>query len=283
MPDVDEPIAALISRRVDRYKKQTARAKAERWLPLHVPENQPFGVLIIGDPHLDDNGCNWPTLLRDVAIAGQPGVYGVCVGDKRNNWVGRLVREYMDQETTASDGRRLAAWFLRDAGINWAFSVLGNHDLWNEGEAIASLIADRDLYIASWAARVELRAGAHKWRVHCAHDFPGSSIYNLTHGPARAAMFSGAAAEVYVCGHRHVPALQTFPIDETGRFVHAIRARGYKRHDSYARQQGYSEGDGGESIFLLFNPGARGPAGRIQPFTDPELGADVLKALRKRG
>lgn len=288
LPDSDEPVKSLIARHSARFKRENKRRKAERWLPITVDETGPFGVVVFGDPHMDANGCNWPLLERDLGIASRPHVYGICVGDKTNNWVGRLVREYAEQHITSEQGRRLAKWYLRDSGVNWICHVLGNHDAWNDGPAIYGLLNDGSYYFPNWEARIELRASFRKgakqlrdsWRVHIAHDFRGQSIYNKTHGPLRAAMFSGGAAEVYVCGDKHTYGAQSFEIEETGRLVHVARARGYKFHDEYAVTCGYQQGEVGASIFLLFNPGAKSAAGRVMQFADVETGAQILEALR---
>ncbi len=281
LPDADEPVAALIARHVSRFDREHRRRKAEKWLPITLDEGGPFGVIVFGDPHMDANGCNWPLLLRHIELAKRPGTYGICVGDKTNNWVGRLVREYADQHTTASDARRLAKWYLHGAGVSWIAHVLGNHDVWNDGAAIYGLLNDDAYYFPHWEARIELWAAGDAWRIHVAHDFRGQSIYNKTHGPSRAAMFSGGAAELYVCGDKHTFGAQSFEIEETGRLVHSARARGYKFHDDYAVQCGYAQGEAGASIFVLFNPHAQTAAGRMQVFADVELGAEILAAMRR--
>ena len=282
LPSRDEPLADLISRRVSSFKRRDVRRTAERWLPIPLDRehgNKPFGFAWFGDPHLDDNDCNWPLLIDDIKeVKSTPGMYGAIVGDLRNNWVGRLVRIYMEQQATHAEGLRLAHWFL-DA-LPWKLGVMGNHDMWNEGEAILGLINSTGFFMPHWEARVELRAGRHAWKVHVAHDFPGSSIYNRTHGPARAALFSGGAAELYVCGHRHNMAGQTFDHPETGVVSNVIRTRGYKWDDRHAVQNGFAQGSVGASVVTIFHPGARNAAGRISIYYDVALGCKVLKALR---
>ena len=39
---------------------------------------------------------------------------GICVGDITNNWVGRLMKKYADQETTRKQAIKLIEWFLKD-------------------------------------------------------------------------------------------------------------------------------------------------------------------------
>lgn len=280
LPSADTPLAELISRHVERYDRRTKRRKAEKWFPISIKETQPFGIVFFGDPHLDDPDCDWRLLQSHIEITKQPGIYAACVGDKTNNWVGNLVRLYADQHTTASDARRLAGWYLKDAGIPWLFHVLGNHDLWNQGDAILSLINDNTYYFADWDARVNIRAGGQSWKIHCAHDFKGTSIWNRTHGPMRAAMLSGEA-DLYVCGHRHTFGMQTVEIEETGQVKHVVRTRGYKMHDHYAVVNGFSQGKVGSAVFVLFDPGAASEAERMTTFASVEFGARVLAGLRK--
>lgn len=281
LPDADEPIEDLISRR-ERYAARSAeRRRVETWLPIELPEAGPFGVLWFGDPHLDDDNCDWPTLRSHVDLCKTtPGLYGASIGDATNNWVGRLMRLYADQHTTKHDARRLAKWFLRDCGVNWLLWLIGNHDEWNEGDAILGLIADGATYLPTWEARVEFRASGDRWRVHASHDFKGSSIWNPTHGPLRKAMMAGGLAELYVCGHRHTWAQQCVEIEERGGVAHAVRVRGYKRHDHHAVVNGFAQGSVGAAVLTIFNPLATTPAGRILTFADPIGGAEVLRAMR---
>lgn len=278
LPDEHEPIGELIERCRQRSNRRRTRKAAERWHPITFDEDRPFGVLWFGDPHLDDDGCHWDLLLRDVELCkSTDGLYGASVGDATNNWTGRLMRLYADQETGVSSARRLAKWFMRDAGIPWVLWNVGNHDAWEHGDAILSLIADGSVYLPGWTARVELRAAGQKWRIDSRHDFPGSSIYNKTHGPARAAIFGGEA-DVYICGHRHTYGYQTFEA-AGGRIAHAIRCGSYKWDDSHAERLGFAQSHV-PSVLTIFNPQATTEAGRVLQFADIETGVRVLTAMR---
>lgn len=283
LPDIDEPVEDLISRRAAHARRAAVRRAAETWLPIELPEAGPFGVMWFGDPHLDDDFCDWDSLASHVELCKTtPGLYGASVGDATNNWVGRLMRLYADQHVTKGDSRRLAKWFLKDCGVNWLVWLIGNHDEWNEGEAILSLIADGAVYLPSWEARLEFRAGGDRWRVHASHDFKGSSIWNPTHGPLRKAMMTGGTAELYVCGHRHTWAQQCVELEERGGVAHAVRVRGYKRHDHHAVVNGFPQGRVGAAVLTIFNPMATTPAGRILTFADPVAGTEVLRSMRER-
>lgn len=282
LPDDTEPTEAIIERRCKAYERQKARRDAERWIPITVNETKPFGLLVFGDEHADDNNCDWPELKRDLELCrNTPGLYACAMGDATNNWVGRLIREYENQNVTRKESWQLLKWLLSDDAAPWLFRLVGNHDAWREGDVLIGLFAKGDYLIADWEARIELRAGnGQAFRIHASHDFKGSSIYNKTHGPSRAAMFSGGAAELYLAGHKHCLGTQSFEIEETGKLIHVVRARGYKKHDQYAVVNGFPQGEAGASVFVLFNPEAETAAGRITIFNDPSLGAKVLTSLR---
>jgi hypothetical protein len=281
LPDVEDDPHEIIEQRCRAYTRQKARRDAERWYPITVPETGPFGLMVFGDEHADDNNCDWPALKRDLALAREtPGVYACAMGDASNNWVGRLMREYADQSVTRSQTRTLMRWLLSPDAAPWLFRLIGNHDLWHEGDVLIGLFGGDTHYVAAWEGRIELRAGGERFRIHAAHDFKGDSIYNKTHGPSRAAMFSGGAAELYLCGHKHTFGHQSFEIEETRRYVHSVRAPGYKKHDLYAVTKGFGQGEAPGSVFVLFNPLAETPAGRITIFNDPVLGCRMLEALR---
>ncbi|MEM6903789.1 MAG: metallophosphoesterase, partial [Pseudomonadota bacterium] len=134
------------------FERRHERWKASHFQPVIINSNEPIGIMWFGDPHVDDNGCNWPQLLKDIEIAKQPGVYGVNIGDTTNNWVGRLVKKYAEQETTRTNAWRLCEWFLNDAGIPWLFWLLGNHDVWNDGAEIMKRMNIQKVLMHDWMA-----------------------------------------------------------------------------------------------------------------------------------
>ena len=77
-------------------------------MEIKIKSNKPIGVAFVGDPHVDNNGCNWPLLRRDIAIMRDtPGMFAVNIGDVTDNWAGRLVRLYADQEMSK---KRRGSW-----------------------------------------------------------------------------------------------------------------------------------------------------------------------------
>jgi hypothetical protein len=87
----------------------------------------PVALAGFGDPHIDDPGCAWGDLERDVRICRDtPGIMAVNVGDSTNNWVGRLMRLYADQEVTSKQALTLIEWLM--TALPWLVDQTGNHD-----------------------------------------------------------------------------------------------------------------------------------------------------------
>lgn len=286
-PDEDVPVERLIDLQCERFEKRLAFEKAQEWFPIKVPEDKPFGLLLVGDPHLDDNGCNWPVLRRHVELCRDtPGLYAINIGDTTNCWGGRLIRKYADQDTSAATARRMAEWFLLKSGIRWLVWLYGNHEHMGGGEAILAEMARRHgtqrVVMKDWEARFTIQARVGEpISVNAAHNFPGKSIYNPLHGPVKAAKF-GAAADLFVAGHLHNWGISHWEIPEKESAPLMVRVRGYKHLDGFARKLGFYDQDDGQSILVVCDPGAQTPSGRLTPFVDVERGISYLSWLRRQ-
>lgn len=276
----EEPIERVIRRLAENAKRDKLNADAAKWARVHVADTKPIGIVWFGDPHLGAN-TDWALLERDVALcASTPGCYGANIGDTTNNWAGSLIRKYADDDISRKTERRLARWFLAETGIVWLCWIMGNHDEWSDGAEILRLMnVHQRVTMLDWVARLELCfPGRQRVRVHAAHDFPGHSMWNATHGPSRAAQLT-SDADLYVCGHRHHWGVQQFEMPERGRSPLMVRAAGYKRHDEYARRLGFAECQHGAAVLTIIDPTRKGP-GRVLAFADVEQGCKVLTALR---
>jgi hypothetical protein len=285
-PAHDLPIDKIIGSMTERSALRRASYEAHTWFPVKVNDKKPIGIMWFGDPHIDDDGCDWGLLSKHIELCKQPGVYGVNIGDSTNNWAGRLVKKYADQETSAKTASRLAEWLMLDAGIKWLVFLLGNHDQWGEGAAILTQMAKRHgtqkLVLHDWEARFSLNfPNGQKINIWAAHDFPGDSMWNPLHGPVKAARF-GPDVHLLVCGHKHNWGVSQWELADKGTSPVMIRTRGYKFNDDYARRIGKTEQDSGSSIFTVINPLASTPEGRIIPFVDVETGTDYLQHLRSK-
>lgn len=286
-PSDDLPIERIIDSMAERSQLRRKSYEAHTWFPVKVKDEGPIGLMFFGDPHVDDDGCDWTLLKRDIAICNQPGIYGVNIGDTTNNWAGRLVSKYASQESSAKTAQRLAEWFMLDSGIKWLVFLQGNHDQWGDGASILAQMARRygthKLTLHDWEARFSLKfkngADVNIWT---AHDFPGDSQWNNLHGPLKAAKF-GPDVDLFVCGHRHNWGVMQTELAEKDSSPTMIRVRGYKFNDDYARRIGKVEQKEGSGILVIVNPNAASRAGRVIPFVDVEQGANYLAFLRKGG
>lgn len=281
LPKARPPVLATVNRLAKQSRERAKAKRAWRWFNVYVTDKKPIGIVWFGDPHLGD-ATEWDALLRDVkTCASTPGLFAANIGDASNNWGYSLVRKYADEEASRKTERELIRWFLADAGLTWLVWLMGNHDSWEHGdEIIRAMDIHGKVPMPDWEARFKLVwPGGATMKVHAAHDFPGSSMHNPTHGNARAVRWLQGGADLYVCGHRHTFGTQQFQVPETGQCPVMVRAAGYKVDDEYARRKGFPEATAGRSVMTIFDPTA-GPAGRVLAFADVQQGAAVLKAMR---
>lgn len=280
-PDEDVPIENIIGQMSARFAKRLESHAAHTWFPVTVKENKPIAVMWFGDPHVDDNGCNWPVLQRHAELCRTvPGIYGANIGDTTNNWAGRLVKLYANQDTSVKTARRLAEWFMLKSGVRWLVFLIGNHDQWGDGSEILARMGKqfgtRPIVCHDWEARFHLSfPNGWKPRIYAAHNFPGHSQWNPLHGIMKEGLM-GDEADLYVAGDKHNWALSSFENPSRGRMQHFVRVRGFKFMDDHARNLGKKEQETGCSILTVFDPADRS----ILCFQDVEKGTDYLTKLR---
>jgi len=282
-PDDDLPAEEILDHMERRFEKRQAREKAQHWFAINELTNEPIGYSWFGDPHLGSNGCNIPLLRRDISIIkNTPGMFAANCGDTVDGWGGSLVRLYADNDVSRQTERRLARWFLEEAGIPWRLWLLGNHDVM-DGSLVSYLeaINAHRIPMVDWRARFRVVfPNGCEIRIDAAHDHKGSSIYNPLHGQKRASLWD-EEADIYIAGHRHNWALASEEV-AGGRVVNMARARGYKYLDEFARRRNYVIQQTGASIVTVFDPRSASPVRRVQMFADVEAGADFLTWLRNK-
>lgn len=279
LPPDDLPIADIIELQTRRFERRHANAEARKWRPIRLDTDKPVTIAFVGDPHLDDDGCNWPLLRQHVELMQRPDVLAINIGDTTNNWTGRLMRLYAKQETGLKTARKLADWFMKDAGVNWLLWLVGNHDEWEHGAEILSRMNTDKIVMENWMAQVRLVfSNGFEVPLWCSHDFAGHSQWNKLHGPMKAAMMGGGAG-IYACGHRHCWAQHVEEVADTGEIFHVLRARGYKFMDDYARVRGYAENQLGATMAAVIDPKAQSQAEAITTFNDLGKAVRYMEAL----
>jgi len=282
-PDPNLPIEEVVEHLAKQAKKRLEAHRASQWFKVPVKDPLPFGIVAIGDPHLDDNGCDW-SLLRDHIniIKSTPGLYAVGMGDYTNNWVGRLARLYAHQDTSQETALRLVEWFFSELRDKLLLLIKGNHDMWSGVGDPLKWLSPTGTLQQDWVARLDFTLpNGSSFKLVAAHDFPGNSMHNILHANGREAKF-GAAADVYLTGHKHAWGVYQTENGKRGHVYWMARARGYKFADSYAVVNGFDEQQFGASITTVVNPNATSAVSRVTCFSDVETAADYLTHLRQR-
>lgn len=277
LPEVEEDMDAFTDQLAARAEQIYDRHEAEKWQRIHLPDAGPYGLLVVGDPHLDDAKCAWHILKKHIALcAYNPRIFCVNIGDLHNNWVGRLERLYAEQETSKNTAYKLIRWLMHDCGLNWILSIAGNHDVWNDGYRILEMLHGQHVVLRDWGAKVVISSkDGRELRLDARHNFKGSSIWNDAHGPEREAI-TGELADLYVAGHLHYPSIKTRWIPSKGHIAHLVRAAGYKQIDTHAHHHGFAQANSGHSIFVLVKPYAEETEEWIQPFASVKAGVEAL-------
>jgi hypothetical protein len=281
-PAGDLPTAELISTMSKRFAQRWKRAKAKNWFPLKVNIKGPIAVSWWGDPHLDDNGCNWPLLEHHIELhRDTEGLFSVNIGDWINNWVGSLIRLYAEQSASFEDAKAFAEWFLNDSGVDWIAIIFGNHDGWTDFPNWLRAKALTKVPMEDWQARFRLVfPNGREVRCWAAHNFPGNSMWNSLHGPQKAA-HTKSEAHIYACGDLHNWAIHQEESASRDFTYWLIRSRGYKFIDSHATQLGHFPQAEGATITTVINPDAKSESGLVQAFADMDAAVDYLKWARK--
>ena len=286
LTDEDElPIEELVARRLRDTERSLKRDKTREYAELKLHCSGPFGIALIGDPHMDSPGCNLGLLKAHTeTILATDGMYAICVGDLQDGWVGRLARLWAQQGIKARDSQRLVDWWLKLLSPKLLALIEGNHDAWLHGVNTLSPVA--------W---IESRAGTvvenHGIRLRCVaddgaavtinarHDFPGRSQYNTAHGPMKSGLF-GFRDDCAVAGHTHEFGYGVRLDPETRKPMHAVRLGSYKHSDDYARERGFLDGNVSECSVLMVDRSIADPRHQTWIETDLFRAARILTMLR---
>lgn len=122
----------LKARQIEGFTRRHRADRARQWVPIQIKIPGPIALAFIGDPHVDDDGCNWPLLDRDTQIiVNTPGMFAGNLGDTQNNWVGRLIRLFAKQEMSHHQAWVMTEGWLREIMPKLLFLIRGNHDMWS--------------------------------------------------------------------------------------------------------------------------------------------------------
>lgn len=277
----DIPTEDIVEHLHTRFKQRKANKESKKWINIDMKSDEPIGLLWLGDPHIDDNHCDWDNLRDHLRIIQEnENVFGCNLGDQQNNWIGRLGRLYGEQDTSHKTAWRLVEWLINE--MNPMILIGGNHDMWSgAGDPLKWLAAPHTI-MEDWEARIALRfPNGRECRIHAAHDMPGHSQWNALHAQNKMARFR-SSAHLYISGHRHNWGLAQIELVEQETTAWLARARGYKFHDTYAFVKGFEQQKFGQAIMQVINPHNEHPVSWVQCFADPEEGAQYLRYLQSK-
>lgn len=272
---------ALVADRKETYRRLRDHEDDKAALTIGVPVAGPYGIVFLGDPHVDDDGCDWLELDRDIRLIQQTeGLYAVNLGDTQNNWVGRLERLYANQRTTAAEALILVEGFVKSLRDKWLFHIGGNHDLWSgRNDPLPAICAAAHATYIPVGGKVRIKQGAQYLDINARHNFAGNSMWNPAHGPTRSILM-GNTAHVTVCGHKHTTG-QGIVKDPNGRICHALQVASYKRIDDYAHEGGFRDNAVAPACMVVVDhrfPDTHPAMATV--FHSVERGASYLKFLR---
>lgn len=282
-PD-DVPIEEVITRLKKSNRVRIDHANSKKWFSIKLKDNKAIGVVFFGDPHLDDNACNWERLDEDIKlVAGHKRLFGINIGDSHNNWAGKLMKLYAEQETSQRTAYRLVRWFLFDSGIKWLVWLIGNHDAWGEGMDRMKEMGAKSVVMEDWRAQFKLVfPNGTEVLIDAAHDHKGSSIWNELHGQQRVVV-TERTPHIAISGDRHYPALQEKwnPHEDRVQKSWLCRVASFKWVDAHAKHNGFYDYQAAPSMMAVIDPD--NPNDPVMMFSDLARGVRELDYLLSRG
>lgn len=284
LPSPDEPLEALLERRRATARRVIQAHDARELIPVNLTIKGPVGLWLMGDPHLDNDGCDFVRLEEDLRlVAHQPRVISINAGDVVDNWIGRLERLSAAASTKASDGWRLAEWLFGYEGIDWLGFVGGNHDAWSgHRDPLKWIVKGKVPLYEADVLRIALHhPGGAVTRVHGRHNFKGQSQWNDMHGLKKESMI-GWRDHLLFAGHLHLGEDGGF-INPDGFVTQMVRLSGYKRADTYAVTGQFKSKPLHPSALVIINPDRPdADRGRVWVAPDVETGIDYLNFISRR-
>lgn len=278
-PDI--PIDELLRLRCEEFDRKEEAEKERKLIPVKIRQKGPIGLTIFGDPHVDDDGCDMPRLMRDVeTVNSTPGMVAGNIGDVQNGWVGRLAHLWGEQSTSKRQAWQLTEWLI--TAVPWLFLTKGNHDLWSgTGDPLNWMKMSGGGVMDDWSTRLGLQfPNGREIRINARHDFPGHSMWNPAHAMSKAAM-TGFRDHVLIAGHKHTSAYNIVMDPTNDMLSHCIRVGGYKLIDTYARVGGFLKHNFAPSCVIIIDPDAENETDLIQVFWSVQKGAEYLTHLRE--
>jgi hypothetical protein len=282
--NLDWSTEELINARTEVFKRKEAREKSEQFINIKINDKKPIGLYIQGDPHVDDDGCDWVSLRKHIDIVNATdGMYACSVGDLSNNWArrGKLAGLWADQTTNGEQQWALVEWLVN--ATPYIFIVAGNHDMWAmEGDPITWMCKPLKTVYSNHNARLKIKLPKHEIKVNCSHNFRGHSMYNTAHGIVKHALFN-ARDHLLIAGHTHVSGYSPIRDATNNKIMHCVQIGSYKKYDNFAKQLNLPCKMMSPCAVAVFNTElTEDHPDFIKIFWEVQEGADYLNYLRSK-
>ncbi len=286
IPEKARDIDELLKHRRAESERAKRYEEAVRLVRVNLLTDGPIGLMVVGDPHIDNPGCDFALLEAHLAIAAarREYVFAGNIGDLRDNWIGRLEKLYIQTTVNAKEIWKLVEWMMQGSGVRWTWLVRGNHDAWAGNNDPLDWITKGAQVGVDHDAGVRLgfrHPNGAETRMHARHDFPGNSQFNPLHA-LKKEVLHGHRDHIIVAGHRHIGA-DAGDVMGDGNSVQMVRVSGYKVSDSFRVTIGAHAKPIHPAAMIIVDPDEPDTS-RARAFCAPtvEEGADYLDFKRQR-
>ena len=279
-PEKPRNVSNLINYHKDNFKYKEKSSRYYDNIPVTLP-NEPCGFLLMGDPHIDNEGTDLEHFERDLKVAKEiDGVYAIGLGDYIDNWVGYLMKLYAKSSITEQEAYDLLEYYFSD--VAWLALVVGNHDLFNNGVIhFLKKVVGQDVPLNEFIRlNIKFDGVPDNLTIHLRHQFKGKSQYNPAFPLIKSAIFN-IPDDIIAQGHTHQSGY-TIWANPYNYLSHCIVVGSYKKVDSFGKQVSLLNQNHFPSALAVVNPELpRENHDRIKIFFDIEHGVNYLKFLRK--
>lgn len=300
----DQMMDEMIRRREARREIEGIPDAAE----IEIRTNTPIVIGLFGDQHMAGKEVDYEMLRRDVHfIAENPKCYTILGGDVVD---GAAFNPAQDDKIASFGEETSMAIKMFDmlGGDSILAALQGDHDMWSEKGGATLYNSFRERYktpLMRGSSVIVLKVGDIEYRIVCAHQLAGNSIYNDTHPENRESKFGRQGADIYAGFHNHKKALsqQAVSIAGSGSKMQTFVAGGpYKLTDSYSAKKGYAKKEQSNestvgAVWLVLHPYRKeveafwsldSARERIEPYltgklheSKPSKPIDIIKEIAK--
>ena len=225
---------------------------------------EPFILVLLGDPHIDNDGCNFELFEKSWMSMGV-GTYGLCVGDFFDNWTRSLAHLYREQTVAPSDAWLLFDHLMSERGEYLLAGCSGNHDDWAHGpvDPIQDMMRRHGVIYRDGAIRLQVAFSGTDRVIHISmrHKWRGNSMYSAAHALKRGAR-EGWSDNILIGGHIHQDE-HRMHVGPDGVVSHLCQLSAFKEFDNYADVQGYMPHKISPAWYAVVDP--------RKPDTDPDM------------